>query len=301
MTVTGLDFAWSKPSVSAIKGAGHVFVCRYLSYDDTGKNLTKSEATAYRKAGINVVSNWEYATDAALGGYNQGVRDAREANRQHLACGGGPTDPIYFSADWDATPGQQSAINSYLDGVASVIGRARTGVYGSFYVVKRAYEAGKAKWLWQTYAWSGGQVYSKAHIYQYHNGVKVGGADTDLNRALQANYGAWGQNQEDEMTPAEIFKAVWQTDALPAPESALAKKPDNKAWWGQSYLEETYDMAEKTSKAVADLTAKVDAMKVASAPQVQVDAVTVAAELAKNTTFVNALAKAFADQYERKA
>jgi len=37
--------------------------------------------------------------------------------------------PIYFSVDFDAQLSQQAVINDYFDGVASVLGRARTGAY----------------------------------------------------------------------------------------------------------------------------------------------------------------------------
>jgi hypothetical protein len=206
MTYWGWDYAWWRPSNKQLKDNGVQFVCRYLSYDTTGKNLTKSEYQNLLKQGVAVVLNWEYATDAALGGKAQGVKDAKAAEAQRKAIGA-PAAPIYFSCDWDATPGQQAAINAYLDGCASVIGRDRVGVYGSYYVVKRSMEAGKAKWGWCTYAWSGGQVYSKAHIYQYQNGVM--GGQADRNRSLQDNFG----QIKPGGTVANTNGASWMSDA----------------------------------------------------------------------------------------
>jgi glycoside hydrolase-like protein len=232
----GLDFAWSKPSVAAIKAGGYGFVCRYHSYDTTGKNLTKAEADSYLAAGIQIVSNWEYATDAALNGFNQGVADATEGAKQQAACGG-PIAPIIFSVDFDATEAQQAAINSYLQGCASVIGLARTGVYGGYYIVKRCFDAGVITYGWQTYAWSGGQWDPRAQLRQVQNGITVGGADCDLNTSMAANFGQWNSLQwnEDDDVPAIIIHdpagsivlawptedgIVWQDISHPATEAA---------------------------------------------------------------------------------
>jgi hypothetical protein len=102
------------------------------------------------------------------------------------------TGKIYFSVDFDATSGQQSAINAYFDGVASVIGRSRTGAYGGYHVIRRLFDAGKIAWGWQTYAWSGGQWDSRAQLRQVLNGITVDGADCDRNEAHDVDFGQWG-------------------------------------------------------------------------------------------------------------
>ena len=43
MAVFGVDYAWGRPGPAALKRAGAKFVCRYLSHDTTGKNLTRDE------------------------------------------------------------------------------------------------------------------------------------------------------------------------------------------------------------------------------------------------------------------
>ena len=187
----GLDFAWSRPGVAAILAGGFDFVLRYLSYDTTGKNLTRKEADSYRSHGIDVVSNWEYAADAALRGRGQGALDAAEAQRQHLACGGDPRAPIYFSVDFDATEAQQFTIDQYLTGAANVIGLDRVGVYGGYWIVRRCLNNGSARWGWQTFAWSGGLWDPRAHVRQVDNGVMVNGADCDIDETDVANFGQW--------------------------------------------------------------------------------------------------------------
>ncbi len=199
----GLDFAWSKPSVDAILAGGYTFVLRYLSYDTTGKNLTRAEADSYRAAGIDVCSNWEYAANAALNGYSQGVKDATVAAKQHAACGGPPDAPIYFSIDFNPTVAQMPTVDAYMRGVASVLGVPRTGAYGGYRTIRHLFDAGLIVWGWQTYAWSAGQWDSRAQLRQAQNGITVGGADCDRNEAHADNFGQWGYTsppqQEDDM------------------------------------------------------------------------------------------------------
>jgi hypothetical protein len=189
-TTTGVDYAWYSPSPSSLKSSGYTFVCRYLSFDTTGKNLTKSEANSLIAGGLNIVSNWEYGANDTLSGYNLGVTDAKAADSQASAAGAPSTRPIYFSVDFDATSSDMSAISSYFDGVASVIGVARTGAYGSYYVVSHLFDAGKIKWGWQTYAWSSGQWDSRAQLRQTQNGIANG--NMDLDEGVVADFGQWG-------------------------------------------------------------------------------------------------------------
>ena len=184
----GVDYSFARPSPATLRGQGYTFAARYLSYS-SGKNLSKSEADDLIAHGLDVVSNWEESATAALDGYSQGASDAKAAEAQALADGAPSTRPIYFSVDFDATPGQQAAINDYFDGVASVIGRNRTGAYGGYYVIERLFDAGKITWGWQTYAWSGGQWDSRAHLRQIENGIDDDCCDKD--EAVAADFGQW--------------------------------------------------------------------------------------------------------------
>lgn len=184
----GIDFAWGGPIAPAtLHGAGVSFVARYLSPDPT-KNLALSELHSYLAADIDVVLDWEYAANAALNGYDQGVSDAKAADAQAKALGLDGA-PIYFSVDFDATQAQQTAINEYFQGVASVIGLDRTGVYGGFYVVQRVLNAKLAAYAWQTYAWSGGQWDTRACIRQTQNNIWLGGVNGDWDTSMTADFG----------------------------------------------------------------------------------------------------------------
>jgi hypothetical protein len=191
MLLHGLDYAWTHPAPAAIKAAKFGFAARYLSHD-ASKALTAAEARALHAAGILIVVVWEDAAQAALRGHAGGAADATEANRQAAVCGLGGI-PIYFAADWDSTPAQQAAINAYLDGAASVIGHARTGLYGGYWPLSRARAAGKASRFWGTVAWSGSNWQTAGWQPDIMQGaqVNVGGVTVDLDTSLSIDFGQW--------------------------------------------------------------------------------------------------------------
>ena len=209
----GVDYSWARPAPSSLHDQGYTFAVRYLSYDDSGKNLTRDEADALIAAGIDVVSNWENSAGDALDGFEAGAQYARDAEAQAAANGMPPTRPIYFSVDFDASPAQQDALNAYFDGVASVIGRERTGAYGGYYVIQRLFDAGKITYGWQTYAWSGGQWEPRAQLRQVENGIAGGTLDRD--EAVAPDFGQWGLSKAPRGTlDAAACEAVtgWAQD-----------------------------------------------------------------------------------------
>jgi len=60
VAVEGVDYSWSRPDPAALIKAGKRFVIRYVSYDQTGKNLTRKEADAIRAAAV--ASRWALST-----------------------------------------------------------------------------------------------------------------------------------------------------------------------------------------------------------------------------------------------
>lgn len=190
MTQEGIDYAWSKPLPEAIVKAGKTFVCRYLAKLPNGKVISTTELHALLGAGISVVFNWEQAAGDMLKGHSTGAEHAQEAARQLASLGVPTTIPVYFSCDVNiTTPTQMNAVQQYLGGAASVLGYRRVGVYGEADVIDACVPS-YAMWGWQTYAWSGGRISGKAHLYQYRNGVVVGGVDVDLDRSLRDEFGA---------------------------------------------------------------------------------------------------------------
>ncbi len=186
----GLDYV-TGPSLDTMKSAGVTFVCRYLSFvnDLTKiKLLTPVESSALSNAGISIVSNYEWYANRALEGFASGVQDAQIAASQHAACGGPPDRPIYFSVDIDVAGSQVAA---YFQGIASVIGKARVGAYGSYRVLQYLFNAGLISWGWQTYAWSYGAWEPRCHIQQYQNGMNMSGHSVDYDRSIKSDFGQW--------------------------------------------------------------------------------------------------------------
>lgn len=190
MTIAGADYAFTRPTPAALKAAGITFVCRYLSTPGNTKNLTATEATALHAAGISIVLNYETSADFMLGGYQTGLTDAKSARSQAAAAGAPASTPIYYSADFDATATQITAVLDFLHGCADAEGgKTLVGVYGGYAVVKAAIDAGFLGW--QTYAWASGQWDPRAVIRQTRNDQKIGGVAVDLDEATVAQYGQW--------------------------------------------------------------------------------------------------------------
>jgi hypothetical protein len=211
----GADFAfYPHPSLGALADAGVGFVGRYVSSygpnDANGKNLVPAEAAAYQHAGMPVILYAEEGAEDMLGGRSRGVARAQHFAAVASALGMGPA-VMFCCADWDVAPGQQPMVDAYLDGAASVVGRDRTGIYGSYYVVRRALDGGKARWAVQTCAWSGcpasydpppgavkvrvadgsWRLFDKRALVRQYLTVRIGGASCDQLWAAPGDYGQW--------------------------------------------------------------------------------------------------------------
>lgn len=187
----GCDYSWGRPTMSGLKAAGIEFAVRYVSHDNTGKNLTAGEANALRATGIDVVTNWEFAERAALLGRAQGIADAANGINMANAIGAPSHAAIYFSVDFDAQDADMRQVAAYIDGAVATIGYDRVGVYGGYRVIANMAATNRCKYFWQTYAWSGGAWHSAAQLRQIQNGVTVGGADVDIDQSMTADIGSW--------------------------------------------------------------------------------------------------------------
>ncbi|MCU1641892.1 MAG: hypothetical protein JWN03_2167 [Nocardia sp.] len=203
----GLDYAAGRPPASAIRAAGFDFVIRYLSDGGPtlpGKLLMPAEADDLRANQVSIVANWETTAARMLDGFGAGVTDARAGLAVVLRCGGRPDRPIYFSADFDASPSQQAAINAYLQGAATVLGPANVGIYGGYWPVSRALDAGAAAWAWQTVAWSGSNREPRAQLLQTGAQVTVADVQCDVNETDHMDFGQWDfEPEEQDLTPEQ--------------------------------------------------------------------------------------------------
>lgn len=197
--IKGLDYSWARPTGAAIKNAGYQFAVRYIPYaGNGGKGLERPELDDLRNNGIAVAIVYESWAARALDGREAGKQDARVSQEQINRIGLDSDMPVYFAVDFDASEAQQGAIDEYLRGCADVLGLNRVGVYAGYHVIKRCRQNNTATYLWQTYAWSGGNVHPDIHLYQYLNGQVLNGGAVDYNEARKADF---GQENSTPITP----------------------------------------------------------------------------------------------------
>ena len=163
-------------------------------------------------AGIGLVSVFEFDSKDATGGYHQGKEYAALAHEQHTAAGGPSGRPIYFGVDFDTpdyaaqlpnTPEHALAklgpIGEYFKGCNDVLGSHLTGAYGGYWVIKRLFEANMISFGWQTVAWSGGQRYPRAALYQtdFHGSY-------DVNFCDASDFGQWRIGWRPRDGPSDV-------------------------------------------------------------------------------------------------
>lgn len=203
----GVDYSYARPSPAALAQAGKRFAVRYIGTPESGKSLDAAEVRALQAVGIDVVA--VYQTTASFMLTADGAVAARRAHDHAVACGMPAGRPVYFALDTNPTlitQAQWDGVERFLNGAASVLGRARVGVYAGYAGIERLCPR-VAPWGWQTYAWSGSRWSQKAQLQQYRNGVSLAGGTVDLCRSTTPDFGQWGhrpQPLEDDMTPAQL-------------------------------------------------------------------------------------------------
>lgn len=199
---------------AAIRDAGHIGAFGYLSTSRPGTNFTGKPIThewvqEMQRLNLEIISCWQYGKDATADwrrGFNGGVADARAADGQHRNIGGPEDAPIFFAVDndidWDDF---SDPVYYYLQGINSVIGVERTGVYGHANtciwaadegLIGRAHTDSKF-YAWQTRAWSNRIICPQACVFQNivdtqsNPGPIVGGSRVDVNDIFSADFGQW--------------------------------------------------------------------------------------------------------------
>lgn len=163
-----IDFSDARPSPAAIVAAGYSGVIRYGSRTPA-KNLTIPERLSYEAVGLDVLGVWETTGTDALQGASAGTADA-DAAEAFFSGVGIPADadhPILYAIDFGATPAQDVPVDEYFAAISAFDRMHGWGPYGSLGVCAsvKAAVAGAAGY-WQTVAWSNGQVWGNANLYQ---------------------------------------------------------------------------------------------------------------------------------------
>lgn len=170
----GVDFA-SIQSMSDILAEqmysdGIRFVGRYLysSQFPNGKGISRAEAEIYLRAGIAIFLYYEVNTDDALGGWERGVTNGRNAYAIALALSVPKGTPIICCCDTSVTDAQASGVvMDYLMGFASEMPGYIIGIYGGLNVVHACYNAHPDFWRVQAGAW-GAQEFSELNVRQWY-------------------------------------------------------------------------------------------------------------------------------------
>jgi hypothetical protein len=163
------------------------FLIRYIGYPDNPKCISHYPGAYARhtQRGRLVLLAAENGTDDPAGGFTGGAAMAKRALTDANGLGYPAHLPIFFCADGWLTTSADTAME-YLDGAASVLGKARTGAYGFRDSIKAAHDGGHARWLWLCGAAPTDAEVAEGwpHIYQYNNGtIHPGGVSADLDWA----------------------------------------------------------------------------------------------------------------------
>lgn len=180
---TGLDYSAGQIPGAAVRAAGHSFVVRYVGTPGRRKNITAGEYRDLVAAGVTVWLVYENSTEDAMGGFTGGAAAARAARADANAVGYPAGGPIFFCADRHLSQVEIPTGLAYLDGAASVLGKAAVGAYGFSEFINPARSGGHATFFWQ--CGSRSTVGSGVHLYQRNTGsTNVGGISCDVNDLL---------------------------------------------------------------------------------------------------------------------
>lgn len=193
MILKGLDEAWSKVNAAQAWADGFRFIFGYVSQDGTGKNFSAADITSIQAAGFSIGIVYEFNPESALGGAAAGTRDAAIAIAHAQSLGVPAGVALYAAVDWDVTDAQKPAVLAYADAFLLACTNAgfRSGIYAGYWVCKYLSENSYLGFLWQTYAWSGGQWWPTAAVRQTNNGVMEAGANIDIDETETVDFGQW--------------------------------------------------------------------------------------------------------------
>jgi len=210
----GVDYSFTRPDVFCLANQGLRFAGRYFGAGTEDKQASAAECGALAAAGMDIVALCEGWEDDAMRGTAKGRQHAELAAADLAAVGAPDNAPIYFAIDFDVSRSQMDTVAYYFDGVQSVIGAGRTGIYGGITAIRYAVEFGTALWFFQTYAWSYGQWAPENHFEQYDNHINMCGGIIDRCRSKRKQFGQWRpggslETPSDEPAHLSLTESGW--------------------------------------------------------------------------------------------
>lgn len=247
----GLDYSAGRPGGANIHNAGFGFVMRYLDNGLAGRvNISAAEAADLRANGVDIGLVWERKIigqpDRATQGAAAGTADAQAARAAASAVGLAGF-PIYFAVDFDVPDYAPSSsdpraklgpVGDYLEAARSVMGFWLMGVYGGFYAVSRALDAGLASLAWQTLAWSGSQEDPRIQLLQRLVGTTVSGVGCDVNEQRTPWFGQSAPTPAQQRKVKTVFNFVCNEDTFTGdPKAAGTDNPNVLLLLGGGYAQ----------------------------------------------------------------
>lgn len=202
MTIRGFDTPVNCANLAdAIKAAGYAYVARYYGPPSSRNKtlLSRGEAEALSRAGLDIVSIWEGRGDRATFTAANGGREAEQAVALAQAIGQPEGSAIYFAVDYDASKVDVlDRIIPYFKAVKAVLGsRYKVGAYGSGAVCDALIRAGLVAYTMLACAsgWRGSRGYVGADIKQglptTEHGLPIDPETIVKPHASTADVGAW--------------------------------------------------------------------------------------------------------------
>jgi cell division protein FtsB len=185
MLITNTDYQGFDQSIPVTKEQAQVmasngmrFVGRYIN--GTWKKMKLAESQMLSGMGFKMFSIYETTASMAIG--NDGFSHGKAAKELAESLNQPSGTTIYFAVDFDVTKeSQYAAIREFLIEVKKgLAGAYKVGIYGEYDLMVWAADNGIAERFFQTYAWSGGKVYSGNHVLQYQNQFNLKGYEIDL-------------------------------------------------------------------------------------------------------------------------
>lgn len=215
-TAAGIDYSYGRPGGAAIREAGFSFAMRYLGPPSDPRCITPEERDDLHGSGVAIGLIWETAANRALSGFAGGRDDARAALDWMVVLGAPEHVACYMTCDFDTDPSNIDTVVDYVHGAASVMGYARTGIYGEYEVIAQVSLEDACRYLWQCRAWSGSPVrlHPERHLYQPFPGGTVNGALVDYDAAYGPDQGLWmpPQQEDDSMSDNDILAVFGSTE-----------------------------------------------------------------------------------------
>lgn len=178
--------------------------CRYISHN-TAKTLKLSQVKTIHGLKKVIVPNFEDLNSNAKGGAEQGRKDATFVVSELLALRCPKGVACYFSVDFQVLiSAETDEVVAYFRAIEPIMRAAGylIGAYGDYDVIKKLLSLHIIDFAWQTAAWSDGERYRGAVLYQ---DVFTRAYDVD---ELQATYyGGWtykGAQTPPKPSPASV-------------------------------------------------------------------------------------------------